>query len=114
MSFFDEEPMSLPRDGQYYFNILVVCIGVSPQLMQENGFSDLLDIWDIQELTEPRPKIIHIYQDECLDEDIEYEMTYFPHCVVEVSPSLGVSWWDMLDFETDDPWRIDSDEENYS
>ena len=109
MSFFDYDPMSCPRDGQYYFNILVTNIGINP--LMENGPLDqgIVDFWDIQNINEPRPSITHVYIDDTLEEDIDLDITRVPHCVVEVSASFGISWEHMIDFDTDDPWRIDLD-----
>ena len=111
MNFFDEDPMSLPRDAQYYFNVLVRIIGIHPSLANEVLGKGIEEVCYIEDIAEPRPTITYCFTDESLDEDTEFEIECFPHCVVEVSQSLGVSWWDMLDFDTDDPWRIDLEEE---
>lgn len=113
MNFFEEDPMSLPQDGQYYFNILVKTIAINPQQAEQYLGKGIDEIVYIDQITGPRPYIFYCYIDDELDKDIEYEIEYIPHCVVEVSESLGVSWWEMLDFDTEDPWRIDLDEEYY-
>lgn len=111
MNFFDEDPMSLPCDAQYYFNVLVRTIAVHPSVAQEVLGGQTEEVIFTEDITSPRPTVTYCYIDDELDEDTEFEIECFPHCVVEISESLGVSWWDMLDFDTDDPWRIDLDEE---
>lgn len=59
----------------------------------------------IEHITDPRPYILFVSVDEEI-ENIEYEE--FHHCVVEVSP-FEVSWYDMVDFETNTRWRFDVD-----
>lgn len=110
MSFFDSDPNSCPRDGQYFFNILVVNIGINPNNSNQALGQGIKNLWNIQNIVEPRPYIIHIFEDEEIDDDLIFEITMIPHCVVEVSQSLGICWEHMLDFDTDDPWRIDIDE----
>lgn len=114
MVFYDENPMHLPNDAQYYFNILVVCIAISDEYGDEILPSGVEDIWFCDHLTDPRPYAIHFYreeQEEMYDEEIEdyndYEIEVFPHCVIEISETLGITWFHMIDFDTDDNWRID-------
>lgn len=107
MNFFDEDPMSLPRDGQYYFNILVRTIAVNPSLAKKIFPEKIDEICFIGDITQPRPCVTYTFIDDELDDDIEFEIECHPHCVVEISQSLGVSWWDMLDFDTNEPWRIE-------
>ena len=108
MTFFDEDPKSLPEDAQYYFNVLVKIIAIHPDLAEHVfGADDIQEMCFIDEITSPRPSVIYCFVDDDLDEDTEFEIECYPHCVVEISQSLGVSWWRMLDFDPDDPWRID-------
>lgn len=107
MNFFDEDPMSLPCDAQYYFNILVICVAINPQCSDEILGEGIEELTYIDKITDARPCAVFLYVDDELDDDIEYEMECYPHCVVEVSGQLGVSWWPMLEFDTDDPWRIE-------
>lgn len=114
MQFYDEHPMHLPNDGEYYFNILVICIAISEDYADEILPEGVEDIWYCDHLTDPRPYAIHFYRedpDEMYDEEEDdcndYEISYYPHCVVELSPTLGVTWFEMLDFDTEDLWRID-------
>lgn len=41
-----------------------------------------------------------------MEEDLDFEIAMYPHKVVEIS-SNGVAWYDMIDFDTDDPWSLD-------
>ncbi len=112
MNFFDEDPMALPRDAQYYFNIVVRTIGVNPQYAEKYLGDNVDEICFLDKLTDPRPQMFYFFIDDELDKDMEYEIESYPHCVVEVSEQLGVSWWEMIDFDTEDPWRIDLNEED--
>lgn len=118
MNIFNLTPSSMPNDAEYYFNILVVNIAVreSLQFNQDEFFSD---IWDISHITDPRPYVIHLYaeEDTILDEEYEENENYiielFPNVAVEVSPTLGVSFYSMFDDEDDegdiqfeDLWRL--------
>ncbi len=108
MAFFDEEYMSLPDKARYYFNILVICIAVSPE-DNDNILPDgVTNIWFLDNINDARPWIIHFYlDDESDDTDIDYSIEFFPHSVVEIHDELGISFYNMLDFNTTDFWRID-------
>lgn len=117
MNIFNLAPSSMPNDAEYYFNILVVNIAVRESL-QMNSDEFILDIWDISHITSPRPYVIHIYteDDEIFDEEQEeenYIIELVPNAAVEVSPSLGISFYSMFDDEDDesdiqfeDLWRL--------
>lgn len=116
MNFFNINPNALPADAQYYFNIAVMLIYVpNSEAMEELCGVDLETYWDISALTEPRPSLMGIikvdeeaYQELFADET-EYYIEVHPHCVVEVSPTLGIGWYEMFgeDETTYDPWRLD-------
>ena len=107
MSFFDEEYMALPNDGQYYFNVLVFCIGIHPRKADEYLGVGVDEITYIDEINDARPRAFFFFVDDTLPDDTPFQVEKYPHSVVEVSDQLGVSWYDMLDFEPDDPWRIE-------
>lgn len=107
MYFFDEDPMSLPNDAQYYFNICVTTIAIHPQCAEQYLGANVEEAIYTEQITSPRPRVYYFYIDDELDEDMEYEIENFPHCVVEISKTLGVAWWEMIDFDTNDLWRID-------
>lgn len=104
--FFDESEYDLPKDAQYYFNILVICVAVSPRYAQNIFDKDIIDIWDIQQITNPRPNVVHVFVDKHIDEDIDFLIECFPHSVVEIDQQK-IGFYDMIDFDTNDPWRID-------
>lgn len=117
MNFFDIKPESLPHDGQYYFNILVITIALNSDnwrdFVEETQMEGLTCVWYLDELTSPEPRAICVYLEDGLDEDDEEErvlfsMEFYPHKVVEIS-SQGVAWYDMLDFETGDFWSINNE-----
>lgn len=108
MTFFDNHPQHLPYDGEYYYNILVVCIGMQPYIAKEVfPQQEVKDIWDIDNITAARPYAVHIYEDSGLDRDIDFEIQCFPHTVLEVSQKYGLSFYDMIDFDTENPWEIE-------
>lgn len=118
MNFFDIKLESLPHDGQYYFNILVITIALNSDnwrdFVEETQMKDLTCVWYLDELTNPEPRAICVYLEDELNEDDEEEervlfsMEFYPHKVVEIS-SQGVAWYDMLDFETEDFWSINNE-----
>lgn len=105
--FFDEPYNALPKDAQYYFNILIICIAVSPQYAQEIFQQNIIDMWNIQNINDGRPFAVHIYTTHHINKDFEYELQCLPHQVLEVDPKLGISFYEMIDYDTDDPWRLD-------
>lgn len=129
MNFFDIKPESLPQDGQYYFNILVITIALNSEnweaFVEDSSIEDLTCVWYLDELTAPEPKAICVYLEDELDQDIEesdieqviFSMEIYPHKVIEIS-KYGIAWYDMIDFNTGDFWsingEIEEDEEDDS
>lgn len=107
--FFDEPYSQLPQDAQYYFNVLILCIAISPQFAQEIFQNNIVDMWDIQKVTDARPIAIHIYITHHINKDFDYEIQCLPHQVLEIDPKIGVSFYEMIDYNTNDPWRLDPD-----
>lgn len=101
MCFFDENPLNMPFDAQYYFNVCVINIAVRRSLGGE-----FEDIWDLSEITGPRPYVIHIFLDEedTFEDDRKWDIEMMHHCIVEVSDSLGVSFYvsESTDIDLDD------------
>lgn len=98
MNFFDIEGKALPRDGEYYFNILVITIGFQKlEAAQE--------IWYLNFIKLPRPVAICCYEDAELRPE-EIEVNLYPNSVVEVS-SLGVVWYEMISYDTNDFWDLE-------
>lgn len=116
MSFFNINPMSLPKDAQYYFNILIIIIYVSRETMDICYGKDKELIWFLDEITEPRPTAICICaldeeEQQQINEEYQTEVSYsiemYPHTVLEVDPNLGIGWYPMRSgFEESDPWSL--------
>lgn len=115
MNIFNIPPSSMPTDASYYFNVLVVNIAVKESLQYgRNEFFS--DIWDISHITDPRPFVVHLYaeDDNEFDDDENYIVELFANMAVEISQSLGISFYDMFDDEDDegdiqleDLWRLE-------
>lgn len=111
MNFFDIKPSSLPEGAQYFFNILVITIAVTPEIWEELiGNLSIQHIWYAEDLTAPEPQAICLYQEEEMEEDCDFEIAMYPHRVVELYNN-DIAWYDMIDFDTDDPWRLDGEVE---
>lgn len=106
--FFDEPYLDLPEKAQYYFNILIISIAISPQYAQEIFQNKVINLWDIQGVNDPRPIAIHIYTSYHINKDFDYEVQCIPHQVLEVNEN-EISFYEMIDYDTSDPWRLDPD-----
>ncbi|MCM1323963.1 MAG: hypothetical protein NC218_07365 [Acetobacter sp.] len=115
MNIFNLDPTSMPKDAEYYFNILVINIAVRESL-QDDKEEFYTDIWYIEHITDPRPYIVHVYaeEDDFFDEDENYMIELYANMAVEISPSLGISFYDMFDgddedgdIQLDDLWRLE-------
>lgn len=110
MYFFDIDPMTLEAGSQFYFNILVHVLLIAEDddsIMPLNVYEQ----WYCQELTAARPKIYGVCRTDDLDEDSLYEVECHPHSVVEITKEGEVMWYDMIDFDTEDPWSFEEFEE---
>lgn len=103
-TFFDELP---ENNAQHYFNILTICVEVAQDYWDQIFPQELDEVWYLQDITSSRPKAYHFYIEEDLDEDFEYEITYFPHTVIAITQDNQILCYEMLDFDTIDPWYID-------
>lgn len=107
MNIFNIPPSSMPADASYYFNVLVVNIAVKESL--QFGRDEIYsDIWDTSHITDPRPFVIHLYaeDDEEFNDDENYIVELITNMAVEISESLGVSFYSMFDDEDDDEGDI--------
>lgn len=132
MTFYDIPAEGLPEGHRYYFNVLMICIAISPQLASEIfPVQGLEELYFVDQITDIRPVAYHIYiepelgiwevleeenleeeqlqdeEGEELDSELECEIQLFPHSVVEIAENGEISFFDMLDFDTRDLWRID-------
>ncbi len=93
MRFYDQDPKSLPYDGQYFFNILVITIGINPKYRNKYLPNNVYEAQYIEKITEPRPYAVFIFTDDSLDDTVELDVKCIPHTVVEVSEQVGISWF---------------------
>lgn len=93
MPFYDWDPKALPCDAQYFFNILILVIGINPKYQHKYLPNNICEMQYIEKITEPRPYAVFIFINDDLDEDTELDMQCIPHGVVEVSQQLGISWY---------------------
>lgn len=122
MIFYDMPQSRMPESSSYYFNISVICIGISTQDANEYGLTDgIQEIWYLDNITNSHPSITKVYIEEDLDiiingeEDEDYQNVLevelsiycYPHQVVEITKDNEIFHYDLIDFETHDPWRID-------
>lgn len=110
-TFFDLPDSSLPRHCEYYFNVLVINAAVPQGTLRELTGENIDNYEDISRIKDARPIYLYVYEDEDITEP---EVEYNPHSVVEVNTkTFEVSWYDMIDFETERPWAIEPVEENF-
>lgn len=119
MMFFDIPKSRMPNDSTYYFNVLVFFITIQPQYAQEYGLTDdITEIWYTEHITDSRPYVINICltddgyydleeQEEEEYSDTEFQMCAFPHQVIEITNDGTIIPYDFIDFDFNDPWRID-------
>ena len=106
-SFFDIPNQALPQNCEYYFNILVISIAVPVGTLE-----GVESIDDLSRIKNARPLYLSIYESEECKKD--WEISVYPHSVVEVNTKTNeVSWYDMIDFETERPWAIEPIEEDF-
>lgn len=110
-TFFDLSPNSLPRDCEYYFNVLTIEVAV-PIGTLSHKLNGLASLDDVSLIKDARPRYMYIYERDDVEGEWEIECT--PHTVVEINTKTNeVSWYDMLDFETESPWMIDPIDEDF-
>ena len=111
-TFFDLDPNALPADANtFYFNILIKDIALRPGDLELPSITGMSDLWYIDHITDARPWVAHFYIDKDNADDTVVE---YPHCVIEIRDSGEVSWYHMIDYDTDDRWKLwDDDDEDY-
>lgn len=102
MTFFKMDPLGFPKGAQFYFNLVIATIEISfeSDLLPK----DIYDYWYLGGIKEARPFAIYIYRHSEKTNDNHYDFDVFEHCVLEVDEDQEVSWYDMVDYETEDPW----------
>lgn len=101
MTFYEIDPLDFPEGAQFYFNLVVATIEISYE-------SDILpkeiyDYWYLGGIKESRPFAIYIYRYHGKENNM-YNVETYQHCVLEIDPNQEVCWYEMLDYETEDPW----------
>jgi hypothetical protein len=104
MSFFSKSPCLLPEGAKYFFNILVINIGINYDNLSEFFNNGSCSAWYLDAINNPRPYVIHFFASST---PYDWELIGYPHCVIEITPEQKISFYEMLDFGTSDPWRID-------
>ena len=101
MLFFDIEPEGFPAGAQFFFNLVIGII-----VIPENSTLlplDIIDYWYLGGISSSRPFAIHIYRDERATYNL---IDAFPHCVLELDKTGEICWYDLVDYETNDPWEL--------
>lgn len=101
MLFFDIDADGYPYGAQFFFNIAIAAIAIPVK-------SNLLPLgienyWYLGAITDSRPYAIHIYREERISHN---KVETFPHCVLELDRTGEICWYDLIDYETDDPWEL--------
>ena len=101
--FFNLPMEALPRDTEYYFNVLIFICCVKA----ETFINNLTRVEDISRVKEPRPIcVLWCVDDEVPENTVTVE--YFDHAVVEVNTKTNeVCWYDMLDFDCERLFAIE-------
>ena len=102
--FYDIDPTAFPQGAQFFFNILVALFSIpleSDSILPLN----IERYWYLEALTKPQPYAILFFRDASItDPTVEFEYELIPHCVIEITQQQEVSWYEMVDYDTDDPW----------
>ena len=103
--FFDIEPWRHMKGSQFFFNVLVfyIMLPLSSNLLPEGVF----DYWYLGSLTESRPYAFYFFRTSQLNKEIEYEIESYPHSVIQITPEQQVLCYDMVDYDTLDPWNVE-------
>lgn len=111
-SFFDLPESALPRNCEYYFNVLFIGVKLPEgELEKITGMEGLDEFSDISRIKDPRPICVYYYEDK---DTHTWNIEATPHAVVEFNTKTNeVSWYDMLDFDTESPWAIDPVKEDF-
>ncbi|MCM1217377.1 MAG: hypothetical protein NC548_23015 [Lachnospiraceae bacterium] len=71
-------------------------------------------MWNLESVTAARPTVYHFFVEPNISVGLDFAVMVFPHTVISVNnKTTEVTFFDMIDFVTDDPWRIDFGEDEY-
>lgn len=104
--FYNEALNALPEGTKFYFNVVVVRTGISPEFAKEvfpgRQWSEM---WLLDRAMDIFPIVNFLYINNTAKGKRFYSETS-PHCVVGVAPDGEVFWWNMLEFAADRAWEI--------
>lgn len=101
MTFYDIDPMAFPMGAKFFFNVVIATIAIpfkSDVLPKE-----LYDYWYLGGIQETQPFAIYIYRLQEKKDNV-YEPEIYTHCVLELDADQSICWYNMIDYETEDPW----------
>ena len=102
MTFYEIDPLGFPEGAQFYFNLVIATIEISYE--SDILPKDIYDYWYLGGIREARPFAIYIYRYHEKKNDNYYDVTAYEHCVLEIDENQEVCWYEMVDYETEDPW----------
>ena len=120
MIFYEIDPMAFPKGAQFFFNIVIATIEIpidAPDLP-----IDIMDYWYLGGIKESQPFAIHIYRnpEKYVEEEPYCAVETYTHCVLELDPDQTICWYEMVDYDTEDPWDptpiledFDDDDDDY-
>ena len=102
--FYEMSLAELPQGAKYFFNIVIALIAIpvdSDYILPLN----IQRYWYLGALTDPRPHAILFFRDASItDPSVEFEYEIIPHCVIAITQQQDVNWYEMVDYDTEDPW----------
>lgn len=101
MTFYDIDPMAFPMGAKFFFNVVITTIAISYK--SDVLPKELYDYWYLGGIQESQPFAIYIYRSQDKT-DNTYEPEIYTHCVLELDEDQSICWYDMVDYETEDPW----------
>lgn len=101
MTFYDIDPLAFPKGAQFFFNIVISTIAISYN--SDILPKELYDYWYLGGIKESQPFAIYIYRSQDkIDNNCNPDI--YTHCVLEIDPDQSICWYDMVEYETEDPW----------
>lgn len=102
--FFDFDANAFPQGAQFFYNIVIAIIVIpyDSNILPLN----ILDYWYLDALCASRPFAIHIYRDATARSDGGFDVETYPHCTLELDPNYEVCWYNLIDYDTEDPWDL--------
>ena len=103
---YENDSKLFPKGAQFFFNVLIALITV-PSKATDILPSGIEEYWYIEAITQPKPYAYVFMRDpSIIDPNVEFEWELIPHCVVQINPNQQVRWYELVDYETEDPWDL--------